>query len=126
SAESTEVWGPLHAWRILGGLRAEEAIPTLVGLLADQDEDEYDDWLLEEVPKVLGMIGPPAIFELTVLLERESADRNARTAAATSLTEIAQNHPESRDEIVATLTRPLERAEWNDPGLNGFLVSDLI
>ena len=125
-SESTEVWAPIHAWRALGALRAEPAIPTLVGILADQDDDDFNDWITEELPKIFGRIGPAAIPELSALLEREDEGEYARTDAATALTEIAKRHPGTRDEVVAILARSLERAEWHDPSLNGFLVSDLI
>jgi Protein of unknown function (DUF1186) len=125
-SDSAEVWGPIHAWRALGVLRAEPAIPTLVSILADQDDTEVNDWITEELPKVLAMIGPAAIPELTAVVERESAGEFATVDAAKSLSKIAQRHPESRDEVVAILTRNLERAEWHDPVLNGSIVSELI
>ena len=59
-AESLEVWAPLHAWRALGQLRAEAAVGPLIGILWRIDE-LHDDWVGEEVPVVLGMIGPAAI-----------------------------------------------------------------
>jgi hypothetical protein len=126
-SDRAEVWGPVHAWRALGLLRAEPAIPALVGILADQvDEEDFDDWISQEIPDVLGMIGPAAIPELTAVVEREDAGEYARSDAAKALAEIGKRHPESRDEVVAILTRVLERAEWHAPSLNGFLVSYLI
>jgi hypothetical protein len=125
-SESAEVWAPIHAWRALGVLRAEPAIPTLVGIVAGQDDEDFNDWITEELPEVLGMIGPAAIPALSALLEREAAGEYARTDAAKSLAEVAKRHPEARDEVVAILTKCLERAEWHDPSLNGFLVSYLI
>src|SRR5438105_3414991 len=57
--ETPLVWAPLHAWRTLGQLRAAEAAGELVDLF-DRLADEPDDWLYDEVPEVLGMIGPAA------------------------------------------------------------------
>ncbi len=48
-SESLEVWAPIHAWRVLGQLRAEAAIEPLLGVLA-QTDDFNDDWPLEELP----------------------------------------------------------------------------
>jgi Protein of unknown function (DUF1186) len=126
ASESAEAWGFIHAWRALGTLRAESAIPTLVGLLAGQKEGDFNDWITEELPEVLGMIGPAAIPALTKLLEEETAYQYARIDAAQSLAKIAQRHPEARSECVALLSGMLERAERNDPALNGFIVSELI
>ena len=51
-------WAPLHAWRALGALRAADAAEPLTTLL---DRATDDDWILEEVPRSLGLIGAPAI-----------------------------------------------------------------
>ena len=115
-----------HAWRVLGQLHAEEAIPTLVGVIANQDPDDWDDWVIEELPAILAMIGPAATFDLTAIVEREDASRNARADACRCLAEIAVKHPGEREGVVATLVRWLERAEWHEPISNGFVVSDLI
>src|SRR5688572_25668566 len=56
-----EVYAQVHAWRTLGQLRAEAAIQPLLALLAEQEFDDRDDWVSEEMPRVLGMIGPAAL-----------------------------------------------------------------
>ena len=56
-SESLEVWTPVHAWRALGQLRAEAATDSLIGLL-EQIDEEYDEWIGEEVPEVLGTADP--------------------------------------------------------------------
>jgi hypothetical protein len=124
--DSPEVWAPVHAWRALGVLRAEQAIPTLVGILANQSREKFDEWVNSEIPTVLGMIGPAALPEVTALLEREDASDYGRDDAARALFEIAKRHPEERSGVVATITRLLEQAENQDPGLNGFLVNYLL
>ena len=58
-SDSLEVWAPIHAWRALGQLRAEAAIVPLLRLLERIDEED-DDWVVEELPVVFGMIGPTA------------------------------------------------------------------
>jgi hypothetical protein len=122
--ESKEVWGPLHAWRALGQLRAAEAVGPLLTLLTD--DDEFGDWEMEELPEVFGMIGPPAIPPLVAFLDDLSHGTYARSAADSGLTRIAEKHPETRAECVAAITRELERAKENDPSLNGLLVGDLL
>jgi HEAT repeat protein len=119
--ESAEVWGPLHAWRTLGQLKAEAAIEPLLQLLGQDD-----DWASTEVPEVYGMIGPKAIPALSAFLEDPDQEMFARSEAATSLEKIGETYPESRAEAVAALSHALETGAENDPELNAYIVSYLI
>jgi hypothetical protein len=58
--ESDEVSAPIHAWRALGQLRSQGAIPALVELVI-QNEELESDWIMEEIPVVIAMIGPVCI-----------------------------------------------------------------
>ena len=40
---SSAVWAPVHAWRALGQLRAEESIRPLLAVLRERDDDEAVD-----------------------------------------------------------------------------------
>lgn len=121
--ESLEVWAPTHAWRALGQLRAEEAIEPLMRLFHELKSDE---WIIEELPDVYGMIGPAALPALADYLADESHGVTARATAALSLERIGSAHPDARAECVAILSRRLERFAENDPGLNGFLIVSLL
>lgn len=60
--ESNRSWGgPIHAWRALGQLHAKAAIEPLLSLFRTQKDN---DWVMEELPDVFGMIGP-TLLELT-------------------------------------------------------------
>jgi hypothetical protein len=124
--ESREVWAPVHAWRTLGQLRAEAAVAPLIEMLADLTDEGSDDWAFDELPRALGMIGPAAIPGAAGLLEDESAQWAARSAAGRVLEEVGTRYPEAREECVAILTRTIERAGSNPPDLNGFLVDHLM
>ena len=124
-SDSLQVWAPLHAWRALGQLRAESAVEPLTSLFHFVD-DRHDDWIREEVPEALGMIGPAAISVVAAYLANASHGMWARVAAATSLEEIAKRYPESRSECVAILTRQLSQFEENTKTLNTFLIGPLI
>ena len=119
------VWAQLHAWRALGQFRAEEAVRPLLQVLTFAAE-EHEDWGLEELPVVFGMIGPAAIPDLTAYLADEAKPLFARMALLRSLEAIAKDYPESRDACVEPLVRLLEGAARNDPGLNGFAISSLV
>src|SRR5258708_7350660 len=68
-SESLEVWAPVHAWRALGQLRAEAAIEPLLELLREDEESgEMNDWAIEELPEVYGMIGPAALPVLVAFI----------------------------------------------------------
>ena len=120
--DSLEVWAPLHAWRTLGQLRAEEAIQPLVTLF---DKFRDDDWVATELPRVLAMIGPSAIPALQDFLADDNVGSWGRISVPPCLEEIARNHPDHRDECVGVLVRQLEKYATNDPALSGFLVLSL-
>jgi hypothetical protein len=118
-SESLEVWAPIHARRALGQRRAETAVEPLLGLLWRIDEFD-DDWVGEEIPVVLGMIGPAAVPKVAEYLADPLHGLWARVAAAHSLAEVGQRHPDARDDCVAVLSDTLEGFADHDPTLNGF------
>jgi len=131
--DETEVWAPVHAWRALGELRAEEAIGPLVALLSKSDREDYDDWLDEELPDVFAQLGPAAVQPLAVYLRAPGHSRWARVTAATSLGRIAKAVPETRDMVVTALRDLLEDnvgrkrpPSDEEETLNGFVISELI
>ena len=118
-----EVWAPVHAWRILGQLQAEEAIEPLIELF---HELEDDDWVDDELPIVFGKIGVKAVPALTKYLNDTAYDSQAHTRAVYSLERIASANPSVRNECVTILTKKLERFTKNEPDLNGFIICYLL
>lgn len=118
--DSDAVWAPVHAWRVLGLLRAEEAIEPLLGLFALDDSD----WVNTEIPTVLGEIGPAAVPPVAALVADGSRDTWQRAALGSALAKIAGRWPEARAECVAVLVRLLE--EEDDRTLLGMVVCDLL
>ncbi|HEX8673107.1 MAG TPA: hypothetical protein VF710_14525 [Longimicrobium sp.] len=121
SEGSVDVWAPLHAWRTLGQLRAEAAAQPLVNLLATVD----DDWVQDDLPQALGMIGGAAIAGVRELLANDAADLTRRISAMAALSAVARHHPELRDEAVGVLTAQLALWPDQDPDLNATLISAL-
>ncbi|MGB8648695.1 MAG: hypothetical protein WCF84_25885 [Anaerolineae bacterium] len=122
---SSLVWAPVHAWRALGQLRAAEAVAPLTGLLRYIDE-EQDDWIGEDLPKALGMIGPAALPVLDTYLADSHHHLWARVAAAYSIEEVGKHFPEARGECVAALTHTLAQYAGNDPMLNAYVMLQLV
>ena len=121
-SDTEEVWAPVHAWRALGDLRAEEAIEPLLQFF----DDEQDEWPLVELPDVYGKIGPDAIPALARYLADGSRYLFGRIGASVALARIGTRYPQSRAACVEVLTGELERFRRHDPSLNAFLVSGLI
>jgi hypothetical protein len=124
-ADLPEWYAQIHAWRALGQLKAEEAIPAVLGILHQVDDDD-DDWIGEDAAEVFALIGPAAISSLAEYLSDPTKRLYARVAAAESLVAIAKAHPEARDECVRILAAVLEQYKENDEGLNGFIIHDLV
>jgi len=121
--EDPDFWAPLHAIRALGQLQAGIAAEPLVNLLAGLKDDE---WMLEELPAVFGMIGPVAIPALTAYLADSSNDIYLRAYASNGLLEIADRYPQHREESIATISRQLEAYEENEHEFNAFIIGDLV
>jgi hypothetical protein len=118
-----EIWAPVHAWRALAQLRAEEAIEPL---LEFSKIDLDDDAICEEFATVFGMIGPGVISPIAAFLRDRSIAWMPASIASGGLTEVVRRHPECRNECVAILTGLLERAADMDPTANGFAISSLL
>ncbi|CAN5899444.1 hypothetical protein BH23GEM7_BH23GEM7_17960 [soil metagenome] len=121
--ETAEYYAPMHAWYALGQLRAEAAIEPLIARFHESDED---DWVAEELPEVFAMIGPAAIPALSRYLQDRSQPRWPRMTAATSLKNIARDHPETRGEVVAALVEQLDRHAEEEGEFNAFLLGELL
>ena len=123
--ELSEWFAQIHAWRALAQFQAEEAIPAILGIL-HQVDDEDDDWIGEDASEVFGLIGPAAINPITEYLKDDANGLYARVAAADSLQQIGKAYPETRDECASILASALENYKENDEGINGFLIYDLV
>ncbi|SLM31940.1 SEC-C motif domain containing protein [Desulfamplus magnetovallimortis] len=121
--DSDEVWAPLHAWRTLGQLRAEEAIEPLMNLFHMLDDD---DWSREELPEIYQMIGPKSIPALEKFIHDDTNNSYARTTAAHALEKIAQSFPEAKKQCQNILTETLKHFKDNDIELNSLVIHYLV
>lgn len=124
-APGEECFGPVHARRALGQFRCQGAVRPLIDLLDPLARAE-DDWGLEDIPYVLAALGAPALPELVRALPDQRRELWARTAVGRAMTLIGKADPSCRAQVIKALTNQLALSRFNDPGLNGLLVSYLI
>ena len=121
--ESPVVWSPIHAWRALAQLRAEEAIAPLVELF--RRVDDSDDWVSDDLPKSLAQFGAAALGPVTEYLGKAGHGDWSRAATAKTIGLVAEAHPEFRADGIARLSAQLERFAEQSETLNAFLISPL-
>lgn len=115
-------WSPIHAWRALSQLKATAAIPTLIRLLQQAGDWE---WVIEEVPRVLGLIGPEAIEPVRQSLAMCELKPHVRNILYQSLRWIADTDPESRSLCIEPMALALEQGQ-EDPITQGLIVAHLL
>src|SRR5436309_14345168 len=120
--DATENWAPVHAWRALGQLHAVNAVEPLLHLLVERVRD---DWAMDELPQVYGLIGAGAIPTIEAYLADKS-HQEATGLIAESLEIMTKLHPEVKPEAVAALIRLPENFEENDYELNSAIISSLV
>ena len=122
--DSPIVWAPVHAWRALAQLRAEEAIAPLVELFHRADE-VIDDWINADLPEALAQFGAPVLAPVTDFLANPAHGEWARVAAADTIGCVGKTNPELRAVCVARLTVQLEKFAEQPETFNVFLISPL-
>ena len=114
---------PYHAWRILGLLKAEQAISPLLNEFQQVDPE---DWFSEEIPNVLALIGEKAILPMLAYLVDENIDEDAKLGITGVFSQIAQNEPEFKAQCQEILVSCLKQITTQESTLAGFLVSALL
>lgn len=123
SPDMNQVSAPLYAWRILGQLRSVEAIDPLIALTLEYQNNHF---LQSEVAVALGMIGKPAMAQIAKMLLDETEEENQKKTAAETLSAIAQDSPELREEVIHHFRQYLQSPNPDYSVHNGLLVSHLI
>ena len=67
--DERKMWAPVHAWRALAQIGGPEVVDPLLQVLHKTDELD-DDWILNELPQALAMIGPDVLPPLAAFLKR--------------------------------------------------------
>ena len=120
-----EWYAQIHAWRALGQLKAQEAIPVILGIL-HQVDDEDDDWIGEDADEVFALIGPTAIRPLAEYLADNTNGLFAPSMRQIPCMRLGKPTPKPGMNAWEILASVLENYKENDEGLNGFIVYDLV
>lgn len=123
--EDQALWTPVHAWRALSQLHAAQALPALIKLLNRIDEEE-DETIQVELPRVFTGIGPASLDVLYEFLDNPANPPWARIASAEGMQQIAMAHPAYRLQVVNHLTRALEAFADNRPAINSMIIELLV
>jgi HEAT repeat protein len=116
---------PITAWRTLADLKADAAVEPLIELLRESS-DEFDDWLLEDLPHVFGKIGESAVEPLIRLVRDAVVKEFARSAGVRSLRLVADHDASTRDRVVAFLTEMMTNAAKEDIEFNSTVLVELV
>ena len=122
-ASDASAWAPIRAWRAFVSAPSDEGVLPLIDLVDDRADD---DWVLEDLPRVLGSIGAAVWEPMEALLEEWPVERASTTIAAQTLGHLARLHPEHREAVVALLLAHLARYEENAPLKNSLLIEELL
>ncbi len=123
-SDTKEVWAPIHAWRALGQMKVVDAVEPLLSQFHRID-DEEDDWVSDELPEVMALIGPIAIPALSKYLASPKNPLWARVAVSSSLEKIGVRYPDARQNSIKALIGTLENYQQNDELLNGDIIGSL-
>ena len=120
--DDEDAWAGVHAWRVLGQLKAEEAIEPLFDFIHRNN----DEWSHTEIPRVLEMLGPSVFETSKVFLKDSSKTVWVRVVAAEAMTNIAQFYPQYREDSIHIFGEELKKYRTNDITLNSFVIYGLV
>jgi hypothetical protein len=125
--EVDEYWPAIHAWRALAQLEATEAIEPLSRVIArlDNPDEDYAEWIMDEMPMVFQQIGTESIPFLANYLRDGSHGQTSHITVVEILQIFAEFYPETRDFCISLFTEQLSRFDANLKDVNGFIVVSL-
>jgi hypothetical protein len=113
----------IHAWRSLAQLGALEMIPPVLEL---SNRYEDDDWLLDELPSIIRVLGRAVIPQVEVELANLAHLEHTRIVLAEGLFKISEDDPTEVDRCIAIARKQLESYRENGDRVNGMLVEILV
>jgi hypothetical protein len=119
NGDTDEVWAPLHALYALDDLDISAVVPELLPLF-----DLEDEWLDTSLSNLLGKVGAPALEPIRAYLADRTRWAYGHGSASNALQEIAEQHPELREQVVAILSDVLRDAEhYHESAVTGAMDS---
>ncbi|MCX4026843.1 UPF0149 family protein [Endozoicomonas sp. SM1973] len=122
--DGPEMWAQVHAWRVLGQLRAEEAIEPILKQLESLTED--DDLALDELSIVLGLIGPAALEPLQQYWNEVHEGELCYEVVADALAKIVEFNPDTLDQVIEIYRQYLQKPIVSFISLNGILIGNIL
>ena len=117
------VYAQIHAMRALAQIGATDWVQPV---LDDFRYEEDDDYLMENLPRALGQLGPTVFPQVEAFLDHPETELYARNAMLSYFSTCVEHHPAFRDTIIAALEARLRKAARYDPSFNAFVVCELM
>ena len=123
--DESDYYGPLHALRALGELRAEAAIAPLISIIPWSEDS---DWHMEELPEALGLLGPACLSALQDYLATPASNEQwyFTSTAIEAIRKIPLHYPETRDSCAQYLTDSLRQYAQQSAEKNAHLTAALL
>ncbi len=118
SADDPAVYGPVHAIQAIGEFHPPTALPALIAMLPRRINE---DWMESGLVQAFREIGQAAIAPLRAILVDQNRRPTERGFAADTLAHVAEQHPDSRDEVVGILVHVLRGYQVLPKQVNGYL-----
>ncbi len=118
SADDPAVYGPVHAIQAIGEFHPPSALPALIAMLPRRVNE---DWMESGLVQAFRMIGQAAIAPLRAVLIDQARRPTERGFAADTLAHVAEQHADTRDEVVGILVHTLRGYQTLPMQVNGYL-----
>jgi hypothetical protein len=118
SADDPAVYGPVHAIQAIGEFHPPSALPALIAMLPRRINE---DWMESGLVQAFREIGQAAIAPLRAILVDQNRRPTERGFAADTLAHVAEQHPDTRDEVMGILVHTLRGYQALPKQVNGYL-----
>jgi hypothetical protein len=122
SEKERHMWSVVHAWRVLGYLKALEAVEPLLGILELLPSIDYAN----DLEEVFTAMGAETLPLLEKYIQQPHTDEMKAMTALDAVANIAETYPEARAEAIRIITDKLSRFAENPPEINGLIVGNLL
>lgn len=123
--ESDLIWAPVHAWRALTQMQDPTVAGEMIEALFWRVEDD-DDWVRNEMPQVMMLLGPKTLPALNAYLDPEKINGiYPRWLTVDCMVAIAETFPDMDRVVFAMLLGQLKNYEKHYPDVNAYMIVNL-